>query len=159
MYSGFDEAKVIAVDCVRFFCLPGPTQMASWKITQSKFELPRMFYRYSDDATAADYFFGISCVFCCYFWVFHEIDLSDKVFEGLYNFKHRLDIMSNERECEWSPYSIANAVPWEKLRNDAGVLLELLGEEVGVDIPIFDIRKIISVSEFQVSDETRKLLE
>lgn len=159
MYPGFDEAKVIAVDCVKFFCLSGDGQMTSWRIANNEFKLPRMLYGESCRVVVGDYISGVFGVFYTYLWVFHEMDLSEDVLERFYDFKGRLDVMSCAGENDLSSSAILNDIAWEKLRKDAKLFLDGLGEGVDVNIPIFDVGNLINPDEFRTSDEVRKLLE
>ena len=159
MYPGFDEAKLIAVDCVRFFCLSGDEQMTSWRIAKNEFKLPRMLYDESREVVIGDYMRGVFGVFYTYSWVFHEMDISESVLDIFYDFKGRLDVMSCVGESDLSSSAILNDVAWDKLRKDAKLFLNELGELPDVNLPIFDIGSLINPDEFRTSDEVRKLLE
>lgn len=159
MYPDFNEAKVIAIDCIRFFCFSGMEQMTSWRIARNEFELPRMLCDDSEHATVGDYLNGIVGVLYTYMWVFHEMDISEKALESFYDFKHRLDVMSCTEGSDWSSHAIIHDVSWGKLRADASVFLKELGEVNGKDPPIFDVANLINIDEFLTSSEVRKLLD
>lgn len=159
MYPDFNEAKVIAIDCIRFFCFSGAEQMASWRIARNEFKLPRALYDDSGQVTIGDYLNGIVGVLYTYMWVFHEMNISEKALEIFYDFKHRLDVMSCTEGEGWSSHAIIHDVSWGKLRADASVFLKELGEVNSKDPPVFDVGNLINIDEFRTSNEARKLLE
>lgn len=147
-----------ALSSLCFFGLPAARQIESWRRTHNSFPVPKFFRDNDIEVGAADYFFGVACVFTTYKSVIYD-EISSENYELMEDFTHRLGWMMHAgRSIEWSAEAVLSDVAWERLRADAIKLAELLGSSMPADTPIFDVSALVDPDEFITSDEARKLL-